>query len=220
MAADGHLLLVLHAPPKPDEVQRDGRFFWRAPDGSWTSDDLGTGVNSLITHLEQYEAVIAKLDQQEEKAATANDYFQVIERIAPVQRATRHLHQALQDARKACPEYRELIDLRDRAYDIERTAELLYNGARNSLDFAVAKRAEEQALASHQMAVSAHRLNMLAAFFFPIAALTAIFGVNLTHGLEKQAPPFLFLGLVATGVICGAILASFIVQPKNAGARK
>ena len=61
---------------------------------------------------------------------------------------------------------------------------LLYNEARNSLDFSIARRGEEQARSSHRMAVSAHRLNLLAAFFFPIATLTALFGVNLRHGLE------------------------------------
>ena len=29
MKADGHLLVILHAPPKPDVAEREGRFFWR-----------------------------------------------------------------------------------------------------------------------------------------------------------------------------------------------
>ena len=29
MAADGHLLLVLHRPPGPEDAERSGRFFWR-----------------------------------------------------------------------------------------------------------------------------------------------------------------------------------------------
>ena len=35
MMADGHLLLVLHRPPKKDEVERFPRLFWRKPDGTW-----------------------------------------------------------------------------------------------------------------------------------------------------------------------------------------
>jgi hypothetical protein len=216
MVAEGHLLLILHAPPKPDDPQRTGRFFWRAPDGQWTSDVFGSGLNALITHLEEYESLIAKLDQQEDTAATADDYFLLLEQLSPLYRATRHLHQALQEARKACPEYRELIDLRDRAYDIERTAELLYSGTKNALEFAVARRAEEQALAAHRMAVSAHRLNLLAAFFFPIATLSAVFGVNLKHGLEDFPPPLLFIGVIALSLVFGGILTAFVTQTPEA----
>jgi len=34
MLADGHLLLVLHAPPKPENQVRVDRFFWRTSDGT------------------------------------------------------------------------------------------------------------------------------------------------------------------------------------------
>ena len=47
MAADGHLLLVLHAPPKPDDPERVGRFFWRNPQGEWLSKDLGSGIRAF-----------------------------------------------------------------------------------------------------------------------------------------------------------------------------
>lgn len=212
MAADGHLLLVLHAPPKPDAPRRVGRFFWRSPDGKWTSSEFGTGPGALLRHLEEYENLIARLDRQEEEAKSAEDYFRVLEELAPVYRAARNLHHVLQEARKACPEQRELIDLRDRAYDLERTAELLYTGTKNALDFAVARRAEQQAAASHRMAVAAHRLNVLAAFFFPIATLTAIFGVNLKHGWEEAWPPYPLLILIAAGLLSGALLAALIVR--------
>ncbi len=212
MVADGHLLLILHAPPKPDEAGRVGRFFWRSPDGTWTSNEFGTGVNALNSHLDSYQEITSKLDAQEENASSAQDYFDVLESIAPVNRAAHNLYNVLQEARKACPEYRELINLRDRAYDTQREAELLYNGTKNSLDFAVAKRAEEQAVASHQMALSAHRLNVLVAFFFPIATLTAIFGVNLRTGLEDTAPPFLFLGVIALGLAFGGVLTAFVTR--------
>ena len=35
LEGEGHLILVLHAPPGADETGRRGRFFWRAPDGTW-----------------------------------------------------------------------------------------------------------------------------------------------------------------------------------------
>ncbi len=46
MAAEDHLLLVLHAPPKPDDSERSGRFFWRSPQGDWLSKDLGSGIRA------------------------------------------------------------------------------------------------------------------------------------------------------------------------------
>ena len=176
------------------------------------SNEFGTGINALNSHLDSYQEIITKLDSQEERASSAQDYFEVLERIAPVYRASRNLYNVLQEARKSCPDLRELINARDRAYDTQREAELLYNGAKNALDFAVAKRAEEQAAASHRMAVSAHRLNILVAFFFPIATLSGVFGVNLRTGLEDAAPPFLFLGVIAMGLLFGGLLTVFVTR--------
>lgn len=212
MFDERHLLLVLHAPPKPDDTLRRGRFIWRKPDGSWTSNDLGGGIGALGKHLAEYAEVIQQFDRLEEEAQTAADYFAVLEGLAPVLRAAAHLHQTLQEARRLVPEDRDLIIMRDQAYDLERTADLLYTNAKNALDFAIARRAEEESRSSRQMALSAHRLNILAAFFFPLATLSAIFGVNLLHGLEDSPPPLAFLLLVGSGLAAGAILAAFITR--------
>jgi Mg2+ and Co2+ transporter CorA len=87
---------------------------------------------------------------------------------------------------------------------------LLYEATKNTLEFSVAKRAEQQARSSYQMEVAAHRLNLLAAFFFPVATLTAIFGVNLKHGLESYPPPWGFMTIIAIGLALGAVLAVFV----------
>ncbi len=213
MLTDGHLLLVLHRPPKVDEIARKGRFFWRSPDGSWKASQLRGGPNALTMHLDEYADLVEEYDKQEEEAVSAEDNFRVLNALAPVHRSARHLHQTLQEARKACPADRHLIICRDRAYEIERAAELLYNEAKNSLDFAMAQRAEEQAANSHRMAVSAHRLNILAAFFFPVATLSAIFGVNLEHGLEHVQWPVPFLAVLAMGLLFGVVLKSFLTRP-------
>lgn len=215
MVADGHLLLVLHAPPKPDENEREGRLFWRSPDGTWTSTAFGAGVQALNQHLDEYQNTLGQLDEREAKATLADEYFDVVEATAPIWRAGRNLHAALQDARKQCKEYRELINLRDRAYEIERTAELLYTAAQNGLDLAIAKRAEEQSRSSRQMAVSAHRLNMLVAFFFPIATLSAIFGTNLQHGFENAPPPTAFLVVLGAGLLMGGFINMFLTRPAD-----
>ncbi|MCA9183296.1 MAG: hypothetical protein KDA51_17670 [Planctomycetales bacterium] len=215
MIADGHLLLVLHAPPKPNENQRHGRFFWRDADGQWTSKDRGTGLNALNKHLEDYEELIAALDRLEEQATTSGQYFAILEQLSPVQRAATNLHHVLQEAREKCPEFRELINLRDRAYGIERTAELLLAEVKNALDVAVAKRAEEQAESSHQMSIASHRLNKLAAFFFPIATLMAIFGANLRHGFEDIWPPIPMLVVLVFGLVLGGILTMFVTKKSS-----
>jgi len=215
MAAEGHLLLVVHVPPQPDEATRQGRFLWRRPDGTWTSNDLGGGSQVVGKHLDQFAKAIHDCDVCEEQAETADDYFAVLERLAPIQRTGRNLHAVLQEARELCPGDRDLINHRDRAYEIERTAELLYTETKNSLDLLMARRAEEQAKASRRMAASAHRLNLLAAFFFPLAALSGILGVNLVHGFETFQPPVPFLAFVAVSVITGLILATFVAATRR-----
>ncbi len=210
MAAEGHLLLVLHAPPKPDDSERSGRYFWRNPQGEWLSKDLGSGIRALATHIDEYDDAIAKLDRQEAQAASVDDYFRVLEHLTPIHRSARNLYQVLQEARQLCPNDREILNLRDRAYAIERNAELLFQETKNSLDFRIAKQAEAQSRATQHMVVAGHRLNMLAAFFFPIATLTTIFGVNLRHGYEEKYVPGLFLFMIAVGLLLGFLLSLFV----------
>ncbi len=210
MFDEGHLLLVLHAPPGSEETRRQGRFFWRNPDGQWMSQTFGSGIQALVKHIEQYEDVIAQLDDADEQATTSDQFFKILEQLAPVCRAARHMHQVLQEARKLCPDDHDIINMRDRAYAIERSAELLYEETKNSLDFTVVKRVEEQAKSSRYMEVTAHRLNMLVAFFFPIATLTALLGVNLKHGYEERHAPYLFLATIGVGLLLGLFLAAFV----------
>jgi Mg2+ and Co2+ transporter CorA len=217
MQADEHLLLVLHAPPKPEDVERVGRFFWRDNQGAWSSDDLGGGIAALNKHLDEYETVLATLDRQEEEAKTANDYFEVLVSLSPFRRAAVNLHHVLQEARKTFPAYHEIIDARDRAYTIERNVELLTTETKNALDLTVARRAEEQARASRRMERASHRLNILAAIFFPIATVAAIFGIDLETlaaliGRDRQSLvdvgllPLLFLGLIVVGLTLGGLI--------------
>ncbi len=211
MIADGHLLLILHRPPKHNDTDRAGRFIWRKPDGAWQASDLGSGSQVLSRHLTEFADVIERYDQQEDDATGIADYYSILEGMSPVHRAVRNLHTALQEAREKNPTDRDLINSRDRAYELERTADLLVTDVRNALEFATARKTEEQAAAAHQMATSAHRLNMFVGFFFPIAALTAIFGTNLSHPLEKYLPPpNAFFTVIGTGVILGVIFASYI----------
>jgi len=92
----------------------------------------------------------------------------------------------------------------------------LHDDLKNGLDYAVARQAEQQAESTYQMSVAAYRLNVLAAFFFPIATLMAVFGSNLRHGFEdwdQLNRPYMLLGVLAAGLLFGMVLSIFITRP-------
>lgn len=211
MLAEDHLLLVLHRPPQANEPERIGRLFWRKPDGTWQSNELGGGVASLRQHISQYAAIVDRHDRLEDAASDISQFYEILDALGPLQRSVRHLHATLQEGRKAVPDDRDLINLRDQAYDLERTCELLYNDLQNAMEFAIAKQSEQQAIAAHEMAIASHRLNLLVAFFFPIATLTTIFGTSLQHGLEEMIPPpYAFYSVIGLGLFLGLILMTFL----------
>ena len=210
MEADGHLLLVLHEPPGPGDPLRKGRLFWRDPQGNWKSNNLGEGVKALRKHVGGFADRADELEKQWNAAKTAEDYYALLQAIAPLHCTARHLHATLQQAREMLPDDRDLINLRDQAGDVERAIELLHADAENGLDFTIAHQAEQQAKRSYEMAVAAHRLNLLAATFFPIATLSAIFGMNLAAGFEPWGNALVFGTVLAVGFACGVILAAAI----------
>ena len=210
MLADGHLLLVLHAPPAPDDRHRQGRFFWRSPEGTWQSSSLGDGIQALDKHLQQYLQDLHTLESAEDRAQTADDYFPILQAIAPLHRSAGNMHNTLQEARESVREDRDLMVCRDHAYMIERSIELLQSDTKNGLDCVVARRAEEDAQNGRRMAAAAHRLNVMVAIFFPIATLATIFGMNLQSGLETVGP-MLFWVVLFVGVVVGAVVKESIV---------
>ncbi len=220
MQADGHVLLVTHRPPRQGERVRSGRYFWRTPEGKWISSDLGQGPTAMLKHLEEYTTEINKLEKAEADAQSSEDYFRVISELSPLLRATRNLHNTMQKARELIGNDRAAINYRDRAYELERSAELLFNEAKNELDFLIAQRTEQQAASSHRMAISAYRLNILAAFFFPVVTLATIFGTSMRHGFETLSPPVPFLTMVFIGIILGIVLIVFVNMPVEPKPRK
>jgi Mg2+ and Co2+ transporter CorA len=71
----------------------------------------------------------------------------------------------------------------------------------------MARQSEEQARSSRRMSIAAHRLNVLAAIFFPVATLTTIFGVNMKHGLEEAYWPIPFIVCATVGLAAGLVLS-------------
>jgi hypothetical protein len=215
MESDGHLLIILHAPPKPDTRERDGRFFWRDPSGKWTPTGTSPSQPGLGDFIAQYERVLAAFQRHEDEASNAREYFQLLNRLQPMVRTTRNMQQVLQDARESAPNDRQLLLWRDRAYSIARAAEQLHADAKNALDFAVAQRGEEEAEATRRVEAASHRLNVLAAMFFPMVTLATFFGMEMPNGLEKwnaQYAPWPMYGILAVGMILGALLTAFVTR--------
>jgi hypothetical protein len=205
MVHEGHLLLILHDVPGPDEIERRSSLFWRAPDGSWKSTAGKGGITALREHVAAFCKAASALEERADLAKRAADFFAVLREATPLLRSARNLHKALQEARDAIDDP-ELISLRDQAYEAERTLELVHAEAKDGLDFRIAERAEQQAETSHHLAVSSQRLNLLAALFFPITALGSVFGMNFLHRFETAYAPWLFWGVVALAFASGFVL--------------
>ncbi len=198
MTEGGHLLLILHELPTPDDTERVARLFWRAPSGDWKATGAkGNGLTALKQHLERYHKRIEELDQQIDSATTADQLYHVLRHASPLARAARYMHRALQEAREAL-DNRDIILLRDIAGDVERISELVLSDAKNALDYLEAKAAEEQTRLAQRATDAQHRLNLIAALFLPVTAVGAVLGMNLTNGFEQQGSlPFWLVSAAA-----------------------
>lgn len=216
MLADGHLLLVLHRLPKPRDRTRTGVFYWRKPDGSWLYSGGGSGINPLVKHLKEYGDAEEKLALAYDQAQTAEDYFEILESMAPLRLATKNLHSTLQSAREGVPNDKDIIDLRDWAHDIERSLDLLYEKTKNALDYTIAQRAEQQTRLSVASVEAGYRLNILAAIFFPLTALSCLFGMNVASGLEGDSV-VTFWAIALVSLFIGLWVRQWVVKGKWMG---
>lgn len=215
MQHEGHLLLVLHAPPRAGEPFRRGRLFWRNPDGLWKPQSLTHSEHAIGELLNEYEALTGEIEDAVEAAESSRDYFDALTALTPLVRAAHNAYSVLQESRQAVNGCRKLILLRDRAYAMTRRLELVQQDAKTTLDFVIAERSEVQAASSRHQARAAHRLNVLAALFFPLATIASLFGMEVRHGLEAYdtgSTPLVMLGLVAVGLTLGILLAGFIAR--------
>jgi hypothetical protein len=200
MAADGHLLLVLHKAPQHGMRDREGIFFWRRPNGHWEYSGRGSGLRRVIEHIEEYSLAEQKLAREYEQARGAKDYFRILEEVGPLHHAARNLHATLQVAREAIPDDRDIIDMRDWAYDLERTLELLQADTKHALD--------------HHSVQVANRLNVLAAIFFPMTAIASLFGMNLVSGLEGSSV-IIFWSVLLVGISLGFVTSWWALRGRS-----
>jgi hypothetical protein len=141
---DEHLLIVLHSPPEPDTHRRNPEVFLRKPDGSWWHNGMAGGDAKLKKLLASYRELYERYDDAYEQAASATELFAVLDDLAPLNRAATNLSQALQSARELVQGDRLLIAMRDEAYEVSRSFELLFHDAKLALDYRIARSAEAQ----------------------------------------------------------------------------
>lgn len=208
-----HLLLVLHAPPLTDGNERDHEVFLRQPDGKWLYEGQEHGEHALARYLEEYRKVIEQLEARFDKAKEIDALFAVIDILIPLARSAAHMKDALQAAREHLGKREpRLIDMRDRAVEIARGAELLLADARLALDYRLARSAEDQARAAQAASLAQQKLNVLAAVAFPLMSVSAVFGMNLHSGIEDLHSVVFWLVFLG-GVVLGVLVKSWVSTP-------
>lgn len=208
MKEEGQFLAILHQTPKAeDKGRREGALFWIDGEGNWKSAPASGGRSALRAHVDAYAARARELDGLLDKTNSAEEVHEVIDQAAPLQRASRNMLEVLQDLRDALPDDEKMLAIRDLAVGLERSMDLLVQDAKSSLDFLIAKSAAEQAKAAASATEEARKLNRLAAFFFPLLTLAAIFGINRPSEVLTYDWLFVFC---AVGLAIGAVVWSLV----------
>jgi len=215
MFEEDHLLIILHAPPGPDDATREARVFLRAPEGTYLCNGKENGELKLRQLLGAYEELYDKCDDACDAATTAEEHAELLETVMPLNRASTNLYSALQAARDYVKADGFLIAVRDAAYELNRNFDLLAADAKLALDYHIARNAEIQAARAAEATEAQHKLNVLAAVTFPLMALATIFGMNLTHGIENQTPAIFWL-VFALGLITGAVTKGWVTKGGSA----
>lgn len=208
-----HLLIVLHQPPTPNQRDREHIIFLRTPDGTLLCNGQPNGAEMLAKLMEDYRAVYQSCEEQYEETNDAKSILTLMERLNPLNRASTNLLATMESAREVHKRDRTLIGARDEANEISRAFDLLVIDAKNALDYQAAKSAEDQAAQATEMADAQHKLNILAAFTFPVMALATLFGMNLPSGLE-EAPPTLFWASLGCGAVIGFLIKAWVLGRK------
>ncbi len=205
---DGHLLLLLHQLPRAeDDEVRSAMVVWRNPEGEWKSAPEEGGLAGLEAHLNHYLDAVHDLDDAVESAKSAREFFEVMRRMHPLHRATRNQFEVIQSVRRALPDDTRIIDMRDQAADLERAMELIAADAKAGMDFTLAESANQQALSADVANQEARRLNRLAAFFFPLATLVAVFGMNPPENICNSSG---FWAVLVAGVVLGFVVNALV----------
>jgi hypothetical protein len=211
---ENNLLLVLHSPPEIKSYKRETVVFLRQPTGVWKWNGRDDGMGRLKRLLLAYEEQSGKFLEEFQKADTSNHLFELLTKLNSVKRAANDLYNTLQSGRDHVKVDNELIEARDRAYEISRNCELIYLDAQTALNFKIAKNAQDDADAAKLVLKAQHKLNILAAIFFPLTALTSIFGMNLPSGFDKFGPVSFWLVFIC-GLIIGSMFKGWVIDKEG-----
>lgn len=214
IAEEGHVLLILHKPPGADDLRREGALFWRDPSGAWLSGRSNSGAQALSAHVQSYADLDVALAQKFEKANDTKSLHELLAAVTPLARAAHNMHAALQDAREAIKGDKTIIELRDRAYEVDRNLDILLEDTRNAIAYRAAREAEEQNRLTRQALRASHRLNVLAALFLPLTAIASIFSMDLKHGLNRESVP-LFWMVAAASIAIGIAVKSWVLAKET-----
>jgi Mg2+ and Co2+ transporter CorA len=169
----------------------------------------GAGLSGLGELLDRFAKAIDDHEEVIDDVDTAAEIFGILRHAGPLARTTRNLMQALEQVLAADADDREIRSYRDRAREIDRAAELLYNDGRITLEFWRAERAEEHARSAARLNRIAFRLNLLAGFFLPLVAFGGLFGMNVD--LPEFVKPMFWVILLG-GISIGILLLWIVGQ--------
>ncbi|AWB66462.1 hypothetical protein C2869_08490 [Saccharobesus litoralis] len=209
ISENGQHLLILHALPDKSDKQREGVFFWCNAAGEWQSTLRGRGLAPLMEHIASFAQKEVELEKTYQQAQSAKTYFQLVEQIAPVLRAVKNMCSTLQSAREQIGD--ELIDFRNQAEELQRTFELLYQDCQHGLEYAMARKAEEQSELQRKALLAGHRLNILMAVFLPLTALASLLAMQIPDSLE-QLFSLGFVSALIIGLGLGLLLRSWVTK--------
>jgi hypothetical protein len=209
------LLLVLHEIPER-AVPRQGVFYWLDLNRQWfvyrqgqPYDAAEDGLAALRDHFARYEAVQEELRADYEQARRAHHYLAILENVAQKSHAAENLHRTMETARTFMREKKidyeaEIINLRDRAYNLEREFDLLYQDTQNALDYREAR--------------SSEILNLLVLIFFPLTLVTSLIQTGITDQILTIAPaldPLIMTLCLLFAAILVGIGLSLLIDPTH-----
>ena len=208
----GEALMIVHELPEPKVPERDPIVFWRTPDGSWRGPDNLPGLKRMSELMGRFQNAIDEHEALIDETEDINVVFSIIRHAGPIARSARNMLSVLEAAARDDDDNVSLRGLRDRAGEIQRASELLYQDAKLTLDFWQAESAEEHQEAAERLNTIAFRLNLMAGFFLPLVAVAGLLGMNV------DIPPFLqnlFWIIISLGLTLGVIVLILVGWEKT-----
>lgn len=196
------MLLVLYQLPEVDRTQRKGLLIWIKDEDDWVAlwdgkgyigdKDIGDvvdgkdGKEALEWHLQFYENAYQSLYDQEHQALSSKQFLKLARDVYMKQYAAENLYKVLYDARNKTRgkdnlpnTSSHLIDMRDRAYGVQRDLKFLNEDIKNAIHFRDASQSGS--------------LSSIAAFFFPLVTAIALITIDLhthSHNYLSSIPAY------------------------------